>query len=137
MSKYRFGKRSLENLKGVHPDLVKVANTAISLGVMDFSITTGVRTVKEQERLYAQGRTQPGPIVTWTLNSRHLIKDDGYGHAIDVAPYPINWEDVEAFHQLGGLIKAAAAFEKIDIDWGYDLWGKDLPHFQLGKSYYQ
>jgi len=37
---------------------------------------TGRRSQAEQDALYAQGRTTPGPIVTWTKHSRHL---DGLG----------------------------------------------------------
>ena len=38
-----------------------------------------VRSTERQEALYAQGRTTPGPVVTWTLDSRHLE-----GRAADV-----------------------------------------------------
>ena len=47
-----------------------------------------VRTQERQDALYAQGRTQPGPVVTWTRESRHLaggaadvVIDGGYGNA--------------------------------------------------------
>jgi len=42
-------------------------------------IVAGYRSQQEQERLYAQGRTSPGAIVTWTKNSRHTV-----GQAVDV-----------------------------------------------------
>lgn len=128
---YRFGKRSKKNLEGLHPDMVKVMHKALELGVMDFTITDGVRTLEQQKELYAQGRTKPGKIVTWTLKSNHLVQDTGYGHAVDIAPYPIDYDDEARFHQLAGVVKAAANMLDIKLDWGYDLWGKDLPHFQL------
>lgn len=37
----------------------------------EMCITEGYRTIARQKRLYAQGRTKPGPIVTWTLKSKH------------------------------------------------------------------
>lgn len=47
-----------------------------------------VRTQERQDALYAQGRTQPGPVVTWTRNSKHLegaaadvVIDGGYDNA--------------------------------------------------------
>jgi len=54
----------------------------------DIKITQGRRTQKYQDELYAQGRTKPGKIVTWTRNSKHIK-----GTAIDYAfkgsiPYP-------------------------------------------------
>lgn len=34
-------------------------------------ITESFRTLKRQRELYAQGRTTPGKIVTWTTDSMH------------------------------------------------------------------
>ena len=42
------------------------------LGI-DLIITCTLRTQSEQQALYNQGRTLPGPIVTWTLHSQHLF----------------------------------------------------------------
>ena len=42
---------------------------------IDYLITCTGRTQSEQEELYALGRTKPGKIVTWTLNSKHLTGD--------------------------------------------------------------
>jgi peptidoglycan L-alanyl-D-glutamate endopeptidase CwlK len=39
---------------------------------IDYLITCTKRTTEEQSALYAQGRTTPGKIVTWTMNSKHL-----------------------------------------------------------------
>ena len=43
-----------------------------------------MRSIERQKALYDQGRTRPGPVVTWTMNSKHLR-----GMAFDVAfdPY--------------------------------------------------
>lgn len=127
MSRFSFGERSKRNLEGVKKPLQKVLQRALDLGVMDFSIIQGRRTQAEQDRLYAQGRTEPGPIVTWTRNSKHIS-----GDAVDVAPYPIDWDNEEMFYKLAGVIKAAAAIEGVDIKWGGD-WKKtkDMPHFEL------
>lgn len=48
-----------------------------------FRITEVYRTQERQNQLYAQGRTKPGPIVTWTKDSNHTKR-----LAADV--YPIN-----------------------------------------------
>jgi peptidoglycan L-alanyl-D-glutamate endopeptidase CwlK len=44
------------------------------LGI-DNIITCTRRTQEEQNNLFAQGRTAPGNVVTWTLNSKHLAGD--------------------------------------------------------------
>lgn len=131
---YKFGKRSLSCQVGVHPDLVRVVNKAMSLQIMDFTIYYGVRTPEEQEKLYQQGRTTPGPIVTWTKNSYHLAQDDGYGHAMDIAPYPVDWGNSLRFARLAGIIQACAVLEGVDIEWGGIWKNRDLPHFQLRRK---
>lgn len=45
----------------------------------DVQVVETVRSSERQEHLYAQGRTRPGPVVTWTLDSAHLS-----GEAADV-----------------------------------------------------
>ena len=47
-------------------------DSGMKLFKIDYLLTCTKRTVQEQEALYAQGRTTPGPIVTWTLKSKHL-----------------------------------------------------------------
>lgn len=85
------GSRSLERLKGVDPRLVNVVKLAISLSEIDFSVLEGVRTLARQRELYAQGRTKPGKIVTWTMKSKHIE-----GKAVDLIPYPHGMAAVHA-----------------------------------------
>jgi len=129
-AQYAFGKRSERNMIGLYPNYVKLLRHALARGVMDFAVIDGVRTLEYQKDLYAQGRTKPGKIVTWTLNSKHLVQPDGYGHAFDIVPYPVDWDDEERFIQLNDLIMSSAKMLDIPIDWGYDLWGTDMPHYQ-------
>lgn len=131
MSKFSFSQRSLDNLSGVHPDLVKVCSTALSLGVVDFTVIQGVRTQEEQDKLYAQGRTEPGDVVTWTRNSKHISGKDGYGRAVDLTPYPSFFEDRDAFFTLAGVMLSAASINGVAVTWGGSWNTKDLPHFEL------
>ena len=78
---YRFGKVSQANLEGVHPELVRIANTVIR--EWDCSITDGARTIEEQQKNVARG-------VSKTMHSKHLPQGDGLAHAIDIVPYPID-----------------------------------------------
>lgn len=131
MSRFNFSTRSMRNMDGVHPMLVDVLHTALDFGVIDFVVIEGVRTKEEQEDLYAQGRTKPGKKVTWTLNSKHLVQDTGFGHAVDIVPYPTYFEDTEAFYKLAGVIESAASLDGVDLKWGGAWKSKDLPHFEL------
>lgn len=106
----KFSNKSKEKLKGVHPDLVKVLELAITYTKQDFSITEGVRT-KEQQVIYVRtGKSQ-------TMNSKHLVQKDGYGHAIDVVPYPVSWE-LEKFYPIADAISKAAKELKVTVRWG-------------------
>jgi peptidoglycan LD-endopeptidase CwlK len=139
---YKLGNKSKEKLKGVHPDLVEVIEKAISISDQDFTVLEGIRTPERQRQLYAQGRTAPGPVVTWTLNSRHFVQKDGYGHAVDLAPWPIDWNTLSKFDAIADAMFKAAKELKVDIRWGAD-WDSDgnprergetdSPHFELGK----
>lgn len=141
---FRLGAQSRARLKGVHPDLVRVVERAITLSSVDFSVLEGVRTPERQKALYAQGRTKPGPKVTWTLSSNHFVNArTGYGHAVDLVPYPVDWEGPVRFPKFDAIAKAmfaAAKAEGVEIRWGAD-WDRDgkprergetdSPHFEL------
>lgn len=141
---YTFGEHSNAELVGVHPALVKVLNAAITDSPVDFSISEGVRTVRRQQQLYAQGRTTPGEIVTHddgvVHKSNHQAKPDGYGHAVDLYPYvngAIDYNDApNRLKQISDHIKAVAHTQGVAITWGGD-WTMavqhivDRPHFEL------
>lgn len=140
MTAYSLGKRSLEKLCGVDPRLINIVMRAIVLTKQDFSVTCGIRSREEQRKLYAQGRTKPGDIVTWTLNSRHFPDADGYGRAVDLEPYPSDWKDLSKFDAISKAMFQAAKDLGIKIRWGAD-WDQDgnprergesdSPHFEL------
>ena len=134
------GARSLERLKGVHPDLVRVVKRAIAISSQDFSVLEGVRSLARQKELYAKGRTAPGPKVTWTMNSKHRKQADGFGHAVDLVPFPLDWNTTSKFNAIADAVFRAAEVEGVAIRWGAD-WDRDgkprergesdSPHFEL------
>ena len=135
--------RSVARLEGVHPDLVRVVRRAILKTSQDFLVLEGVRTPARQRELYAQGRTKPGPKVTWTLNSNHFVDPEtGFGHAVDLCPYPVDWSDTAKFDKISEAMFAAARDLGIAIRWGAD-WDRDgkprergesdSPHFELAR----
>jgi peptidoglycan LD-endopeptidase CwlK len=130
---FRLSQTSLKKLDGVHPDLVNVCHEAIKRTKVDFGITCGVRTQEEQKKLYAQGRTEPGKIVTWTLDSRHRT-----GHAVDVVAYidgEVSWD--EKYYDLiaEAFLEAAAAL-KVPLVWGGNFQKPDRPHMELNRMFY-
>lgn len=128
MSQFSFSHRSEENLRGVHPDLVKVVRRALDLSSIDFMVIEGKRNEARQRQLVAGGKSQ-------TMSSRHLT-----GHAVDCAPLvnrQIPWNDWSKFNQLAVAIKQAAKELNVDVEWGGDWVSfKDGPHFQLSHQSY-
>ena len=131
----RFGKGSMGNLEGVHPLLVDWALELVT--VMDCSVISGVRDLTTQREYVALG-------VSKTMNSMHLIQPDGYGHAVDLAPYPIRWDRTRAFDLLAGVGLGLAFKMGIQIRWGGD-WSQDMDvydqsfndtgHFEIQQDY--
>lgn len=118
---YKLSQRSIERLKGVHPDLVSVVKLAIERTDVDFLVTEGLRTKERQRELVAAGASK-------TMNSRHIT-----GHAVDLAAYVngIRW-DWPLYEKIAKAMKQAAYELNIKIEWGGD-WKsfKDGPHFQI------
>lgn len=139
---FALGAASRTRLSGVHPKLVQVVERAIEISKVDFKVVEGVRTPERQKELYAQGRTKPGPKVTWTLNSNHFKKVDGFGHAVDLLPAPYDWKDTKPFDVMAEAMFAAAKELGVVIRWGanWDQDGKprekgesDSPHWELAE----
>jgi peptidoglycan LD-endopeptidase CwlK len=127
---YRKSDRTLKNLIGVHPDMIKVYDRATEIlfetGGPDTFVNEGVRTPARQKELYAQGRTKPGKKVTWTLISNHFVnKKTGCGHAIDVYAFPYNNNQPAAVSKkiAQAMLQAANVF--------YEKGEGDSPHFEL------
>lgn len=129
---FTFSARSLTNLVGVHPDLIRVATEALAITPVDFGIIEGVRTLARQQQLFDQI-----PRVTWTMHSRHLG-----GFAIDFMAY-VNgvgtFDDSHgAYEQIATAFKLAADRLAIKIKWGGDFppGQTDRDHIELDASVY-
>lgn len=99
-------------------------------------ITQGLRTIDEQNGLYAQGRTKPGQIVT---NARGGYSYHNFGVAIDFALLlpdgkSVSW-DMKRDGDGDGIAdwdEVVAEAKRIGWNWGGD-WRsfKDYPHFEM------
>ena len=107
---YKFGKRSRERLKGVDRRLVSVLNELIK--IMDVTIIEGLRSKERQAELLEKGATK-------VKYSKHME-----GKAVDLAPYPVDWENRDGFHYMGGMIRGIAKQLNVNVRWGGD-WDSD------------
>lgn len=124
---FRFSQRSLDSLRGVHPDLVRVVHRALELTGVDFTVIEGLRSIERQRELVKSGASQ-------TMNSRHLT-----GHAVDmvnIAGKVANWGRPQN-KAIADAMLAAGAELGIPVEWGGN-WKtfKDTPHFQLPWKHY-
>lgn len=74
----QFSAHSISQMEHLHPLLLGVLNAAI-VGV-DFRIDQGARTEEQQAENVRNG-------VSTTMNSWHIVQDDGYAYAADLWPY--------------------------------------------------
>ncbi len=134
----RLSKRSSKRLEGVLPVLVEIFTEGIKSCPYDFGIpaTGGLRTDQDQIDMYAIGRTtqKHRKPVTWTLNSNHKAKNDGFGYAIDIYAYvngKASWNMKYLRPIANHLKKFAEENYDVTLEWGFDLWKKDGAHFQI------
>lgn len=115
-------------LEDLHPVVKKKAEDFLHLcreKGLDVLIYETLRTVQEQDELYAKGRTKRGKIVT---NARGGLSYHNYGLAFDCVPLvegKAAWNRLDLFARLGQIGKA------VGLEWGGD-WPrlKDYVHFQ-------
>lgn len=129
----RFGKRSKERLSTCDDKLQKIFNEVIKY--VDCSVLEGHRNAERQDKLFDEGKTK----VKFP-NGRH---NSNPSRAVDVVPYPVDWDDRERFHLFAGFVIGIAQSMGIKLRWGGD-WNMnfevddnnfdDFPHFELRKG---
>ena len=124
---------SLEKMNGVHPNVVNFIKELIKESPYDFKITCGVRT--------ADG---------YNLKSKHQVKVDGYGYAVDIAVLEkekyidkktgeekektvARW-DYKYYKAIYDVAESKGLIDKYGIVWGGNWKQKDSVHFQLGTA---
>lgn len=125
-----FSQASLEKLKTLDPRLQILLNEAILH--IDFSILVGHRNEADQNKAFAEKKSN----FKWPQSKHNKLPS----MAVDVAPYPIDWDDPARFARLFGYIERIANELQIPIRWGGD-WNRnwrtkderlvDMPHIEL------
>lgn len=125
-----FGSSSSTRLATCHPKLQELFNEVIKN--YDCSILQGERTKEEQDEYFRTGRSK----VQYP-NSKH---NSSPSNAVDVVPFPIDWNDWNRFYHFAGYVKGVADGLGIKIRSGIDWDGdndfndnsfNDAPHFEL------
>lgn len=119
------------DIKKCHPELQEKAMLLIEecrkAGLI-IELGECMRTIAEQDKLYAQGRTAPGEIVTYA-RGRNYSSMHQWGVAFDI----IRNDGKGAYNDSNGWFKKVGAIGiKIGLEWGGDwISPVDKPHFQL------
>jgi len=126
----KFSRQSQERLLECDPDLQELFTHVLQ--IHDCSILEGFRGQEQQNEYFRTGKSK----VKYP-NGKHNQRPS---KAIDVAPYPIDWNNTKRFYYFAGIVKAAAYSLGLKIRWGGD-WDSDndlndqafmdLVHFEL------
>jgi peptidoglycan LD-endopeptidase CwlK len=125
----KFSQKSRSQLDTCCDELRLVMCNAIR--ELDFTIIEGYRSNHRQQELFEQGKSKVSAGY-----SKHNVSPS---KAVDIAPYPIDWEDIPRFIYFAGRIIQIASNLNIKIRWGGD-WNmdtllkehfKDWGHFEV------
>lgn len=125
-----FGAKSLAKLDTCDRRLQEICSLVIDN--YDFTILEGHRSNERQDELFRQGKSK--------LQAGESKHNASPSLAVDLAPYPIDWDNTERFYLLAGFMFQGAAELDIRLRWGGD-WSRDwihtdqsfhdLPHFEV------
>lgn len=134
VSVFQLISKSERAMGAVHPRLKALAIELIKRAYhegINIRITAGLRTNAEQQRLYNQGRTTPGNIVT---NARPGQSIHNFGLAIDFvlvndADTTVSWTVNKEWRRVGAIGK------QLGFQWGGDWTSfRDYPHLDLQRG---
>lgn len=123
--RYKLGNKSKRELVGVNPILAFAVVKAIEITEQDFTVFDGLRTLNEQRKLVNRGYSK-------TMNSKHLS-----GNAADLVAWvdgKPSWDE-KYYPAIEIAMKTVIKQYNLPIEWGYDKWGWDMPHWQVTKQY--
>ena len=125
-----FSSTSRDRLYTCDNRLINVFNKVIKR--VDCTILEGHRSIEDQDKYFREGKSK-----VKGGESKHNFTPS---HAVDVAPYPIDWGDRERFLLFAGYVKGMAANMgiplRIGADWDGDFTTRDQTfhdavHFEL------
>jgi len=127
---FEFSERSMNNLMSCDIRLIRLFKMVIQF--YDCSVLCGFRDQTEQNKAYHAGKSQ----LRFPDSKHNILRS----LAVDVVPYPIDWDNIHRFYHFAGFVKAQALMLGLNIRWGGDWDGDtkfddqkfhDLPHFEI------
>jgi peptidoglycan L-alanyl-D-glutamate endopeptidase CwlK len=116
------GKTSKARLMACHDDLKRLVEEVAK--THNITVLCGHRTQEEQNEAFTKGNYK----APWPKSKHNQLPS----LAVDIAPYPINWQNLQSFIDLSKVVKSVADDLGIKIIWGGDFKSfKDMPHYEL------
>lgn len=106
----KFSNTSAQRLGTCHEDLQAVMNTAIKK--VDFTILCGHRNQADQDKAFTEGHSK----LKWPHGEHNALPSN----AVDISPYPLDWNDRKSFIDLSKVILGVADDLGIKLRWGGD-----------------
>lgn len=128
----KLGNKSLLKLASCDERLKNLVIEAAKTSPIDFTVLCGHRGEDEQDEAFNSGKSK----LPWPKSKHNSFPS----MAVDLAPYPINWNDIKSFEVLWKHISYTAETLDIKIRSGADFNGNgntsddrfhDWPHFEL------
>lgn len=121
----KYGKTSQAKIAELHPLLARVLYDYADMAPaeLDLSVTCGFRGEAEQRAAFTSGKSK----LDWPRSGHNKQP----ARAVDIAPYPLDWNDREAFLLRQGALRLVAAQRGIRLK-PLIVW--DLPHLELADS---
>jgi peptidoglycan L-alanyl-D-glutamate endopeptidase CwlK len=126
----KFSGLSKHRLDQCHEKLQDLFNKVVE--EYDCTVICGFRTKEDQDEAFRSGKSK----IQWP-DGKHNQQPS---LAVDVVPFPIDWNDKNRFYHFGGYVLGIASSLGIKVRWGGDWNGNldfkdqnfhDLPHFEL------
>ena len=119
---YHFSTKSKRNLSTCYSNLQILFGEVIKH--RDCSVLYGFRSELEQNKLYLADKTP----AMWPES----LHNRSPSWAVDVMPYPIDWDDTGRIIEFAGFVLGTASQMKIDVFWGGHFKSYfDGPHYEL------
>lgn len=110
----QFSESSKRRLSTCTLGLQELFNTVI--GIFDCKVLEGYRGEERQNFLFDTGASKKR-----YPESKH---NKTPSEAVDVAPYPVDWENIRRFYLFAGVVLGVASEKGLSIRWGGD-WDSD------------
>lgn len=127
----KFSRASQQILATCHSDIRKVCEELVK--TFDVKVICGHRNKTDQEKAFKAGNSK----VHYPNSAHNKLPS----HAVDLVPYPVDWNDIGRFKEMGAAFMALAnMMRELGIIKHEFVWGgtwrtfKDYPHFELKEK---